>query len=101
MNKNILVILAALALPALASAERPLEPVLNINAKEAQTLLGEPVMESVLFVAAAQAEELLGDQDVGFSLDQINSLPATASGHGDILFINPEAAEMLLGETLN
>ncbi|MFT5208443.1 MAG: hypothetical protein ACI9CE_000157 [Flavobacterium sp.] len=83
-----------------ADSSREMEPILTINANSAAMLLAdEPLSEEVMFVSHEVAATLLGDEMVETTfIDQINSLPVTAAGSDDVIYIDATAAEALLGD---
>jgi len=93
--------------PVFAETSREMESVLTISADSAATLLSnDEFTEDVMFVSHEAASALLGDgmprdsmTDTAFDIGQLNSLPATAAGSDDIIFIDVDAATMLLGDT--
>ena len=85
-----------------AETGREMESVLTISADSAANLLSDDMLdEDIYLVSHEAASALLGDESVdsAFDIGQLNSLPATAAGSEDIIFIDVDAAAMLLGDT--
>tara|TARA_R110002072_G_scaffold1369_5_gene11237 strand:+ start:6103 stop:6441 length:339 start_codon:yes stop_codon:yes gene_type:complete len=75
-------------------ADRPIETVMTISADQAVKLFTD---ETVMVISHQAAETLLGDPaSTAMSIDLLNSMPATAAGHNDIIFIGADQAESLL-----
>ncbi len=93
MKKTLFSALVLSCISAHPEPPRAMEPVMQISAKQTAWLLED---ETVMIVSANEASKLLGD-DPDFVLNQINNMPATAAGKSDILYIDPDAANSLLG----
>ncbi|MFT7686067.1 MAG: hypothetical protein ACI9FB_001412 [Candidatus Azotimanducaceae bacterium] len=84
-----------------ADSSREMEPILTVNSDNAAILLADdPSLEEHMLVSYEAAAALLGDEEIdGKVFDQLNSLPATAAGNNDVIYIDADAAEALLGDT--
>lgn len=74
---------------------RNMETVMQISADQTAWLLED---ETVMIVSAQEASKLLGDEN-NLTLHHLNNMPATAAGPDTILYISPESAEGLLGDS--
>lgn len=100
MNKSVLTALCLMALGTTAYAERNkpirvMEPVIELNAQATELVLGD-VGEPVWIIPSQEASHLLGD-DMDMSLHMLNTLPATAAGLEEVMYIDGDSAEKLLG----
>ncbi len=99
MGKQFIAVLTLLA-AATASAElnkpiRVLEPVVELDAEATELVLGD-VGEPIWIISSQDADRLLGDiQNV--KLHMLNSMPATAAGFEEVMYIDADSAQKLLG----
>lgn len=98
MGKGLLAVVAMFA-AATVSAElnkpiRVLEPVVELNAEDTELVLGD-VGEPVWIISSQDADRLLGSQNM--KLQMLNSMPATAAGFEEVMYIDAESADRLLG----
>ncbi len=94
MKKTLFCALAFTCFAVQAEPPRGMESVMQINAKQTAWLLED---ETVMIVSANEASKLLGD-DPDLVINQLNNMPATAAGHNEILYIDADAANDLLGD---
>ena len=98
MSKNLLAALALFATTTV-SAElnkpiRVLEPVVELTAEDTELVLGD-VGEPVWIISSQDADRLLGAQNM--KLQMLNAMPATAAGFEEVMYIDAESANRLLG----
>ncbi|MFN3235696.1 MAG: hypothetical protein ACE37D_01420 [Pseudomonadales bacterium] len=96
MKKFIALGLLATVVSAQAETPRAMESVVQLSAHQTEILLGDQG-EPVRMISSQQAAALLGD-DMDLSIHHLNNMPATAAGLEEVVYIDANNAQRLLGE---
>jgi hypothetical protein len=97
MYKTFALFLLAAATSAHAETPRAMEDVVQLSAQQTDMLLGDQG-EPVWMISSQNAAALLGDDDMELSVHHLNSMPATAAGLEQVVYIDANNAQRLLGE---